>query len=425
MNLPEIQFLPLRGAIPMGEISELDLVVRIVPPAADSHAPKSRPPLNLALVLDRSGSMAGGALELAREAACNLVAQLQPRDRVSVVAFDDRVECLVPNTFVEDIPAIQRALRSLEPRGSTALHAAWAEGAVQVARGFTTEATNRILLLTDGMANAGECDPTVLAKEAGKLARRGISTSTMGFGGHYHEELLNAMSRKGDGNFFHIEGFAQFETFFALELEGLRLLEGRRVSLGVRPAPGVEARICNHLEKTEFGNSMLPNMLGGVPTEVVLRARIQAPVGEREMPILRVRLAWDTLEGGRRELRGSLALPAVSRGRLSEFPTDPQVFESATLMEIARLKRKAAENLRQGDGAQARTYVRRARELAGRMPDSPARDAEIQDLEHITAHFARGDRRSAQKAAYFQQELRSRGHGDRFSGRESRERRQP
>ncbi len=89
-------------------------------------------------------------------------------------------------------------------------------------------------------------------------------------------------------------------------------------------------------------------------------------------------------------------------------------------MEIARLKRKAAENLRRGDGNRAQGYVQRARDLAGRMPDSPARDAELLDLEHIAFHFARGDRNSAQKAAYFQQDLRSRGRSDRFSGRESR-----
>lgn len=418
MNHPEIQFLPLRGAIPLGETSELDLVVRIVPPTPRS--PKARPPLNLALVVDRSGSMAGDELELAREAACNLVAQLQPHDHVSVVAFDDRVECLVPSTSVRDVAAIQRALRGIEPRGSTALHAGWAEGAIQVARNFDIRAINRILLLTDGMANAGECDPAVLAREAGKLAAKGISTSTMGVGCDYHEELLNAMSRKGDGNFFHIEGSAQFETFFELEMEGLRLLEGRRVSLGIKPARGVEAWVCNRLERTSFGNFMLPNLLRGVPTELVIKARVPAPASEQETPILNIRLAWDTLEGERQVLRESLALPAVSRGRLSEFPTDPQVFQSATLMEIARLKRKAAENLRRGDGNRAQGYVQRARDLAGRMPDSPARDAELLDLEHIAFHFARGDRHSAQKAAYFQQDLRSRGRSDRFSGRESR-----
>lgn len=420
MNQPEIQFLPLRGAIPLSETSELDLVVRIVPPAPDPDAQKDRPALNLALALDRSSSMSGGALELAREAACNLVAQLQPRDRVSVVAFDNEVECLVPSARVDDIPAIQRALRSLEPRGSTALHAGWAEGALQVASHFDPQATNRVLLLTDGMANVGECHPAVLAEEAGKLAAKGISTSTMGVGGHYHEELLNAMSQRGDGNFFHIEGPAQFETFFELELEGLNLLEGRRVSLGIKPARGVKAWVCNRLERTSFGNFMLPNLLRGVPTELVIKARVLAPASEQETPILNIRLAWDTLEGERQVLRESLALPAVSRGRLNEFPTDPQVFQSATLMEIARLKRKAAENLRRGDGNRAQGYVQRARDLAGRMPDSPARDAELLDLEHIAFHFARGDRNSAQKAAYFQQDLRSRGRSDRFSGRESR-----
>ena len=422
MNRPEIQILPLRGAIPLGETSRLEVVVRIVPPEPTAQDGAPRQDLNLALVIDRSGSMSGGKLDLAREAAASLVARLRPCDRISVVAFDDRVEALWPGAPARDLQAVQQVLRRLTPRGQTALHEGWREGARQVSHHLEAQAVNRVLLLTDGQANVGEGRPEVLADQAGELAARGISTTTFGIGAGYHEELLSAMARKGDGNFYHVAGPDQFQAFFDLELDGLSRTVGRKVSLGLEPAPGVRLEVRNHLERTSTGRFCLPNLLCGVPIEVVVRATVEGPEAEGERPILRVRLAWDPAEGPRQVQRQGLSLPAVNRGRLEEFPLDPQVFGWVTLMEIARLKRRAAEHLRQGDRYKAQEKLERARELAGRIPPSPARDAELEDVEYLRLHLGRGNFEEAQKASYFQHEQRSHGRSHYSSGRESRHR---
>src|SRR5262245_65682369 len=94
-----------------------------------------------------------GKIEFARQAACFAVEQLLPTDRVSVTVFDDEVETVVPSTPADDKPTILARIRAVEPDGTTALHAGWAEGAAQVARHLAAGGLNRVLLLTDGLAN--------------------------------------------------------------------------------------------------------------------------------------------------------------------------------------------------------------------------------------------------------------------------------
>ena len=420
MNQPEIRLLPLRGAIPVGETSDLDVLVRIVPPELPPDPQVERPPLNLALVLDRSGSMEGQKLFLAREAACNLVAQLGPRDRVSVVTFDDKVRCLVPSTPVRDVPALQKALRSVEAGGSTDLHGGWMEGSRQVLSHLEPRATNRVLVMTDGQANSGERDPGVLATRASQLSRKGISTTTLGLGDDYHEELLTAMARRGDGNFYHLEGPGQFQTFFALELDEHRRRMGRKVSLGVTPASGSKAEVLNLLELNRSGNHRLPNLLRGVTTDVVVRLRVQGADFECQHPLMVVRLAWDEASGKRREQHALLAVAAVPGGRLSEFPVDEEVLKAVIRIEIARLKREAAEALRQGDGGAAGSYLDQAWKRAGQMPASPERELELEDLAHLREHLEQGRLAAAQRASHFQEYQRSHGRSEYGGGRETR-----
>ena len=152
--------------------------VRVVPPTV--RADKPRPALNLALVLDRSGSMQGDKLRAAKAAAACAIRALESDDRVSVTIFDDTIETIVPSTLAHDKTVILRELDRVQCGGSTALHAGWVEGGMQVGRHLDMRRLNRVILLTDGLANEGETNPDRICSDVNDRAQRGISTTTMG-----------------------------------------------------------------------------------------------------------------------------------------------------------------------------------------------------------------------------------------------------
>jgi Ca-activated chloride channel family protein len=184
----------------------LDVLVRIVPPQIESRG--ERPQLNLGLVIDRSGSMSGAKLRAARQAAIYAVEQLLPQDRISVTVFDNTVQTIVPSTLATDKSSIISRIQRIDTGGTTALYDGWYQGGIQVSQHLDPRGLNRVLLVTDGLANVGETNPDRIAGDVHGLAKRGVSTTTMGVGNDYQEDLLEAMANSGDGNYHFIEGRA-------------------------------------------------------------------------------------------------------------------------------------------------------------------------------------------------------------------------
>src|SRR6185436_579493 len=118
-----------------------------------------RTPVNVAIVLDKSGSMAGEKLRKAKEAAIVSIDRLGPNDIVSVIAYDQTVEVLVPATKVSDRLALHRAIERLSADGNTALFAGVSKGAAEVRKFLDPHRVNRIILLSDGQANIGPSSP--------------------------------------------------------------------------------------------------------------------------------------------------------------------------------------------------------------------------------------------------------------------------
>src|SRR5262249_46226237 len=154
-------------------------------------------------------------------AAVYAVQQLLPDDRVSITVFDDRVQAIVPNTSAEDKGAIVKLVQGVRPGNSTNLHGGWKEGGAQVGQHLLAGGLNRLLLLSDGLANVGETDPDAIATAVNRLAREGVSTTTLGVGDDYNEDLLEAMARSGDGSYYYIESPQQLPDIFQSELKGL------------------------------------------------------------------------------------------------------------------------------------------------------------------------------------------------------------
>lgn len=242
-----------------------------------------RAPLNISFALDRSGSMGGAKIALAREAVLRALAGLDERDRFSVVAYDDHIDVVVEST-----PASAEAkrnaadrLRAIDARGSTNLADGWLRGAEQVALHQTDEALNRCLLLTDGLANVGLTEPDALATHATELRARGIVTTSFGVGADFDERLLQSLADAGGGHFYFIERAVQIPDFITSELGELLEVVARDVSLDVQLAPGfrLEALSPMAVERRDGGCRLaVGDLVSGQEVEVVLELRF--PAGE-------------------------------------------------------------------------------------------------------------------------------------------------
>jgi Ca-activated chloride channel family protein len=241
LQTPVVEFLTERTRLAAGRDQTIEVLIRITPPDSEAGAGgnRRRPKLNLSMVLDRSGSMGGDKMERAREAAQYCIDQLLSTDRFSVVIFDDVIEVLIPSQHAENKAALKESLARVFARNSTALHEAWVRGGMQVSEHLTEGAVNRVLLITDGQANVGETNIDRIVSQSKGLFERGVSTSTIGIGDDFNEDLLLPMAQSGGGNAWHVERSEDMQRIFAVELEGLIAQVAHTVTLGLIPADGV------------------------------------------------------------------------------------------------------------------------------------------------------------------------------------------
>ena len=325
---PSIRFRPLRPAVAADGATTLDLLITVAaPPLQAELLARPRPPLNLALVIDRSGSMSGSKLSYARKAARFLASELTERDRLAIVTFDDEINVLVPSQPVRDPLLFISAINTIQAGGCTALFDGWLAGAMQVANQLDPTGLNRVLLLSDGQANEGLTDAAAIAAKVEGLTQRGISTSAFGLGSGFDEDLMGAIAAAGDGTLAQIESPKQLADLHASELQGLATTLGRKVSLGIRTKGGAElVDVLNDMSLTTAGNYQLPNLRYG--QELSVGVRLQLPAWAPNQEIASVRLAWDApQQNGRQKLRDSLTLPVKPQAELAQLTVDEAVGE--------------------------------------------------------------------------------------------------
>ena len=212
---------------------------------------KERTPVNLALVLDKSGSMNGEKMEQAIAATITAVDYLRPGDVVSVIAYDNFAWVLVPATEVTDKQVIRERIRSLRAGGGTALYSGVVEGATQLREFLDPNRVNRVILLSDGQANNGPSSPSELGELGAALIRDGISVTTIGLGLGYNEDLMTQLALRSDGNHSFVEDVENLAMIFNQEFGDVLSVVAQDVTVridlneGIRPVRvlGREAEI--------------------------------------------------------------------------------------------------------------------------------------------------------------------------------------
>lgn len=217
-------------------------IVKIALDGARLAHVEKRAPINLTLVLDRSGSMAGDKMEKAKAAAIEAVRRLSADDIFSLVIFDHDVETLIPATRVGDSRSAEARIRSIYPRGNTAIYAGVTQGVAELRKNLEDRRyTHRVLLLSDGLANKGPSTPDDFARLGQSLLRDHISVSTIGLGLDYNEDLMTRLAGKSDGNTYFVASSRDLPAIFNAELGDALSVVARRVIVtidfpsGVRP----------------------------------------------------------------------------------------------------------------------------------------------------------------------------------------------
>lgn len=262
---------------------------------AESSESTVQTPLNLALVLDTSGSMdAPDKMPFLQQSLMVFLASLQPEDRVALITYSDEAQLLWPSSPVGEGRWIRSTIESLRPEGSTNLHAGLMLGLAEVDRSFDIRRNNRVILLTDGIANQGVTDPQQIAREALAYNQQGIYLSTIGLGLDFNDELLATLAQQGGGAYHFVDSAQEMDKVFRQEVEGLVERAANDVSVALRTMPGARLVSVTGYDGTppQSGAEVrLQDM--GIGNSQVLMVRLQVEPGRPgSRPLVEVTLSY-------------------------------------------------------------------------------------------------------------------------------------
>lgn len=209
-----------KDAIKTGESTRMGMLVELTAPTIDlANQPINRKPRSVVFVIDRSGSMSNGRLELVKKTILSVLPKLKPEDSVGIVSFHDTAIMetpLLPITH-HNMDSLRRTIEALQPGSNTNMEAGLVVGYEQATISAGYGADTLVILLSDGEANSGNTSNNHLAGLATRAATRGVVTSTIGIGEGYNEYLLNGIATGGNGN--HFAAYHLQEAVVGLEAE--------------------------------------------------------------------------------------------------------------------------------------------------------------------------------------------------------------
>ncbi|MCC6612465.1 MAG: VWA domain-containing protein [Anaerolineae bacterium] len=194
--------------------------------------------LNLCVVLDRSGSMSGTKLYVAKECCKSIVQRLSSEDRFTLVTFDDECETVISPITSRD--QIEQNIDNISTGGTTNLANGWRQGTLELQTYSNSSLVNRLILLSDGQANRGETKASVLGEESARHRdEHNITTSAIGIGTSFNDEILALISYESGGRFYAVRD-TQIEDIINLEFKGSLATQIERPGIKLQLPAGVE-----------------------------------------------------------------------------------------------------------------------------------------------------------------------------------------
>ncbi|GEM_PF-3297351 len=326
-----------------------------------------RRPLNVALVLDRSGSMRGAKMADAREAALRMVRQLEPGDVVSVVSYSDNVRVDWPAKVfsLRDEKRLLNVIRRLRAGGSTFLEGGMRAGAQQAARFMDDRRVTRVLLMSDGNANVGVRSGRALGNIARRIARDGMSTATIGLGLDYNEDTMTAIADGGAGSYYYVRRSRDLAGTIKDELRSMMATAARRIVVRLRTRPGVRVRQVHgyDAERGQRGISIpVPDLPEHGERSILVELDVRSSQARRydRRPIIDVQLSFADIKGRRWSTASRIDVHATDDRRQAEQERDWAVLKRWEEHRIARAMADSARLVAEGRGREAKERIQRA-----------------------------------------------------------------
>lgn len=312
-----------------------------------------RAPVNVAIVLDKSGSMQGEKISKAKDAAIAAIGRLGSDDIVSIVAYDSTVTLIVPATKLSDKESVIQQIRRIEAGGSTALFAGVSKGAEELRKFLDKNRVNRVILLSDGLANVGPQSPSELGALGATLMKEGISVSTMGLGLDYNEDLMTKLARNSGGNHVFIEQADDLVRVFNHEFNDVLSVVAQEVAIEIRVSDGLRpVRVLN--VDAEINGQQVIVQMNQLYSEqekyVMLEVEVPATPAGKSREVAEVRVSYSNMQTKTTDrLTSSVSATFAESLAEVEAKLNPLVCAAAVL-QISNAQNKLATSLRdQGD----------------------------------------------------------------------------
>ena len=344
-----LKLTPQRNALLKGFDNEFYALLQLID-NNENQENSSKKNLNLSIVLDKSASMSGQPFEEAKKAAIMIIQKLRPSDSISVVAYDDNVDLVVPSIECVDKINIIRAINSIQVAGATNLHGGWLMGAEQVALKKSNKSINRVLLLSDGNANSGLMSPVDISRQCSQLSETGITTSTYGLGHDFNEDLMVKIANSGLGHSYYGQTSQDLMDPFNEEFQTLINTVATEIKVKEEYPNYINVQLMNNYQRTD-DVFRLPDLAEGGEGWALFKINInQSNISDQKIEVLRCNISYRDTEGNIKN-KGpvKIIIEPVNANAFEMVDEDKKVRLRISEILVAKIQERARVAAQQGD----------------------------------------------------------------------------
>lgn len=377
-----------------------------------------RTPLNISVVIDKSGSMSSKhKLEFVKKAVEHIIDELGYDDYISIITYDDDVKVIYASSQVEDKTRLKSDVKKLMSGGFTNLSGGMNQGFDEVEKTFRKGYVNRVLLLSDGLANRGITDKQELNNIVKKKSDyNGITISTFGVGNDFNENLMADLAIFGKGNYYYIKNSADIPEIFASELKGVRILIAQESRIKVKfPSNYLSVKNVFGYHYEVSGDEIiidLKDIFSAQKKSVLIKFAVNRKIDSRQE--FESELTYYDARDNMRRVEENINTPIIPVNSVSEYEegVNISVKQNVIRQEANDIMEQAILDADSGNYENAREKIRKGKEYmneqSGSVPSSPEMteqynnlDKYDKELENIESK-SEEDRKEMQKSGKYQ-----------------------